>query len=123
MQYFTAENGNFTFFLFFAQNIDRGYTLEPHPEAKNEIRGGGGGTMIYFIYIGWADFWGRNFQFQYFVGFSTKIFFMKIGKHEHYTRPLSLIIPVCVCVCVCVRACVRACVCACVCERERERDP
>ena len=80
--------------------------------------GGGGGTMLYFIYIGWADFWGRNFQFQYFVGFSTKIFFMKIGKHEHYTRPLSLIIPVF----VCVRACVRVRVCVCVRERERERE-
>ena len=42
VQYFTAENGNFQMekcdiFLIFAQNIDRGYTLEPHQEAVRTI--------------------------------------------------------------------------------------
>ena len=71
--------------------------------------------MIYFIYIGWADFWGSKFSISILCWFFNKNIFMKIGKHEHYTRPLSLITPVC--------ACVRVCVCVRERERERERDP
>ena len=38
---------------------------------------GGGGTLIFYTYVGSGHFYGvQNFEFQYFLGFSEKIFFL-----------------------------------------------
>ena len=41
---------------------------------------GGGGTLIFYIYIGLADFFwgGQNFEIQYFLGFSEKSLFLGV---------------------------------------------
>ena len=41
--------------------------------------GGGGGTLIFYIYIGLGDFFGgQNFEIQYFFGFSEKSLFFGV---------------------------------------------
>ena len=44
-----------------------------------------GGTLMFYIYIGLADFCGQNFEIQYFFGFSEKsLFFGKVSFYGYF---------------------------------------